>query len=880
MRAPDSSRIWIFIGCFGLLGSVQGQQTDSRVASQSTATKARAYLRFDAPLYKAGDCARLSLTMMDAPAALGSSPISLEVAAAVRGRATGRVSLAMRSAGDGRYEASECLRLTAGKIVAEGRSLRVEPGSVLGAVARDANGGVRAAALAVVPATSGSGKIRFSAGRGTSGHPQANAERAGELVDGQGRSVRFILNHVIVLERDRDELMRFLARRHGEIVSSLGRHHLVRVDPRTADPAHLEPLAELLGGAPGRYRFGSPTALRMGALVLEELAGGLAISLDVLTHADVQPQTAEQGGVSQFDVKSAWFAPNGSKVNLAEGMALASLFLVPSTPDIPVAFIDRGFAGPDDFSPPKPAVVKDYGADPSSLIADIPQCNVGLTSTRCSWMTLKAEATGPAPDAGKTWHGGSVASVALSTWNDSQSIGGVVFPVARPYLIRAADDVFSMASAIARALPAVSGPSARIISMSMGTGCTQDLGLFSLDICDAVQDGLASGVACFLLQIMFPALGAIPCADIAVLITIGEALDAVSGPVKDAEARGLLVVATASDDASEDANDARTVPCTLRNVICVGGIDTGLKRIGAKGSSISIYAPAIGVRTMQFPDQPPGTTITGVGTSFAAPIVSGALALALSINPLLTTDEARTLLRDSACRSANPNRQDGSACSPSPDAEVDKVGYIDLLELVRLARRSAAQSPLLACTGGWDGEEANDATDDFNSAISLPPLDPAIHGVSDYKSIKPDLSIHKIRTTPMPTSDEDWYKVSFGPTASGSPEGFVAKFSFHVEDPSLGILFAELWQSDPCKGPPVRVADADLMQAVNSQSGAGEASVTARVRSDLSYFMRVFGGIQVSGLRIYGGNCYNKVRAEVMDIGRLPPLPPQAANCR
>jgi hypothetical protein len=47
----------------------------------------------------------------------------------------------------------------------------------------------------------------------------------------------------------------------------------------------------------------------------------------------------------------------------------------------------------------------------------------------------------------------------------------------------------------------------------------------------------------------------------------------------------------------------------------------------------------------------------------------------------------------------------------------------------------------------------------------------------------------------------------------------------------------------------------------------------------LSYFMRVFGGIQVSGLRVYGGNCYNKVRAEVMDIGAVPMLPPQQANC-
>lgn len=321
------------------------------------------------------------------------------------------------------------------------------------------------------------------------------------------------------------------------------------------------------------------------------------------------------------------------------------------------------------------------------------------------------------------------------------------------------------------------------------------------------------------------------------------------------------------------------IPCTLRNVICVGGMDAALKRVSAKGSSISIYAPARGTKTMVYPDQPPGTTNLGVGTSFGAPLVSGALALALSINPLLTTDEARTLLRDSACRSDSPKRQDGSMCTPSTDAEVDQVGYLDLLELVRLARRSAGSNPLLACTGGWDGEEANDTTDDFRSAISLPRLDPAMHALSEYKSVKPDLSIHKIRTTPTPTSDEDWYEISFGPTASGSVEGFVARFSLHVDDPSLGILFVELFRSDPCGGPPVRVAAEDVMQEANTQSGAGEASVTARVRSDLSYFMRVFGGIQVSGLRIYGGNCYDKVRAEVMDIGRVPALPAQAANC-
>jgi len=877
MRASGSSRIWIFISCCGLLGSVQGQQTGSPVASQSAAAKPRAYLRFDAPLYKAGDCAKLSLTMLDVSVDVRNSPPNVEVAVADRGRATGRISLPMQSAGGGRYETAECLRLVAGKGSAKGRSLRVAPGSVLGALARDAKGDIRAAALAVVPATRVTGKIRFSAARVASGASQTDTDRADELTDEQGRSIRFVRNHVIVLERDRGELMRFLARRHGEIVSSLGRHHLVKVDPSTADPAHLEPLAELLGGAPGRYRFSSTTALGMGALVVEELAGGLAISLDVLTHDLVQPQTAEEGGADQF--MSPWFVPITSSVNFAEGMALASLFLVPSTPDITIAFIDHGFAGPDDFSPSKPAAVRDYGADPAAFMADIPQCNVGLTSTSCSWTTLKAEAAGPAPGGSPTWHGAHVASVALSTWNDSQGVGGVAFPVARPYLIRAGDDSFTMAGAIARALPDISGPSARIISLSRGQNCTQDLGLFSMDICDAVQEGLATGVACFLLQILFPPLSALGCPEIAVLITLGEALNTVSGPVKDAEARGLLVVAGASNDMSEDVNEERMIPCTLRNVICVGGINVALQRASAKGSSISIYAPSRFVNTMQAPDQPAGTAPSSSGTSYGTPMVSAALALALSINPLLTTDGARILLRDSACRSANPKRQDGSSCSPSTDTEVDKVGYIDLLELIRLARRSAGKNPLLACTGGWDGEEFGDKTDDFNSAISLPPLNPAIRGMSDYQSIKPDLSIHKIRTTPTPTSDEDWYKVTFGPTASGSLEGFVAKYSFRVDDSSLGILFLELWQSDPCGGPPVRVADADVMQTENSLSGGGEASVTARVRSDLSYFMRVIGGIQVSGLRIYGGNCYNKVHAEVMDIGQVPLLPPQAANC-
>jgi subtilisin family serine protease len=877
--------VWIFIVCFVLSGLVQAEEARQSVAPPSPdAAKPRAFLRFYAPVYKAGDCALLSLTMLAGAAAdAGASPPTVEIAVADGGHATGRVTLPMRSAGNGRYSLSGCVHLVASAGTAKGPSLPVQAGSVLGALARNSKGDTLAVALAVVPARSGTGRMRFTAERGASGAGhRTDRDQPDTLTDGQGKTISFLRNRVIVLERDRGELTRFLARRHGHIVATLGKHHLVDVDPRTADPAHLEPLAELLGGVPGQYRFSSQTALDMGALLVEELAGGLAISLDFLTHNDVVPQTAEQGGADHF--KSKWFnptSPTTSGVKLAEGMALGSLFLVPSTPDIPIAFVDNGFAGPDDFPTSKPAVVKDYGGDPSSSFVDIPQCDAGLISTalpggNCSWMTLKPEAAGPGPSGNPTWHGAHVASVALSTWNDFQGTAGVAFPVARPYLIKIGSDQFGIARGITRAIPDISGPSARIISLSNHENCIQKLALFTLDVCSAVQDGLASGVACLLLQILFPELSAVPCAEIAALITLGEALNSISGPVKDAEARGLLVVSSASNDLSEDVNDMGTVPCTLKNVICVGGMDVDLTRVSAKGSSISIYAPARRGLAMQAPDNTSTTSAPLFeGTSYAVPVVSGSLALALSINPLLTTDEARNLLRDSACRSAHPNRLDGSSCSPSTDSEVDKVGYIDLLELVRLARISARQNPLMSCTGGWDAEEAGDKTDDFRSAISLPTLNPAIRAISDFRPVKPDLSIHKIRKGPTPTLDEDWYKVSLGPTASGSVEGFVARFSFKVDDPSLGVLSLEVWHSNPCGGPPIQVPPGDVLDSENSKSGAGEAHVTARVRSDLTYFMRVIGAIQVSGLRIYGGNCYKQVHVEVTDIGRVP-----SASCQ
>jgi hypothetical protein len=323
----------------------------------------------------------------------------------------------------------------------------------------------------------------------------------------------------------------------------------------------------------------------------------------------------------------------------------------------------------------------------------------------------------------------------------------------------------------------------------------------------------------------------------------------------------------------DDVNDIEYEPCTLKNVICVSGInpDTNLTRAFAKGDSIFLYAPAVGTVAMQAPDQtlPPGSPPPPFsGTSAATPIVSASLAIALSINPLLTTGQARKLLSDSTCKTSHAMRMDGTACSPSKDPDVDKAGYLDLLELVRLARVSAGKTPLLACTGGWDAEEAGD-NDTFTRALPLPDLSSVAHATTEFVPKKPDLSIHSIRKIPG-SSDEDWYVVKFKqplPGPGGTAQGFVAKFSLKVEDSSLATLLLEVQRGCAHSAFPQPLPPGDILSSQDS-SGSGEASVEARLRSDVRYFIHVFG--RIGFVNTSRGNCYSHVRVEVTDKTSLP----------
>src|SRR5262249_36212407 len=126
--------------------------------------------------------------------------------------------------------------------------------------------------------------------------------------------------------------------------------------------------------------------------------------------------------------------------------------------------------------------------------------------------------------------------------------------------------------------------------------------------------------------------------------------------------------------------------------------------------------------------------------------------------------------------------------------------------------RPASESRRLCHDPGLHGRAIRRPKGPSVAFAPIPPLQPIMHAVSEYRPVKPDLSIHKIRKG-APSSDEDWYTVGFQVPPGSTPQGFVAKFSLKAEDPSLGVLFLDLWQSDLCTpgGPPIRVAGGDIL---------------------------------------------------------------------
>ena len=116
-----------------------------------------------------------------------------------------------------------------------------------------------------------------------------------------------------------------------------------------------------------------------------------------------------------------------------------------------------------------------------------------------------------------------------------------------------------------------------------------------------------------------------------------------------AAAEGVILMAAAGNASSgSTGDDPVQYPAGFETVIGVGSVDRekAISYFSYQNDSVYITAPGQGLYGLGIAS---GTTyVTGQGTSYAAPMVSAAAALALSVRPELTPAEFRSLLRDTA----------------------------------------------------------------------------------------------------------------------------------------------------------------------------------------------------------------------------------------
>lgn len=116
-----------------------------------------------------------------------------------------------------------------------------------------------------------------------------------------------------------------------------------------------------------------------------------------------------------------------------------------------------------------------------------------------------------------------------------------------------------------------------------------------------------------------------------------------------AAAEGVILVSAAGNASSgSTGDDPVQYPAGFETVISVGSVDRekAISYFSYQNDSVYITAPGQGLYGLGIAS---GTAyVTGQGTSYAAPMVSAAAALALSVRPELTPAEFRDLLRDTA----------------------------------------------------------------------------------------------------------------------------------------------------------------------------------------------------------------------------------------
>ncbi|MGB0653641.1 MAG: S8 family serine peptidase [Thermoplasmatota archaeon] len=132
-------------------------------------------------------------------------------------------------------------------------------------------------------------------------------------------------------------------------------------------------------------------------------------------------------------------------------------------------------------------------------------------------------------------------------------------------------------------------------------------------------------------------------ADILSMSLGGPGSQTILDAINYADASGALIIAATGND-----NGPVGYPAAYSNVVAVGAYDQNQNRASFSnyGSQMEISAP--GVQIAAAYNRNDSDYVYQDGTSMATPIVSGAAALALTVDPTLTSSELRQMLRDTA----------------------------------------------------------------------------------------------------------------------------------------------------------------------------------------------------------------------------------------
>ncbi|OWV11928.1 hypothetical protein B5D80_03175 [Micromonospora wenchangensis] len=411
----------------------------------------------------------------------------------------------------------------------------------------------------------------------------------GVVAGPDGKPAGLVLDEVMVRTAGQSELDAFLARWGGEVLDSFapdaeGQDHLVRVDVTRADPAGL--VADLLAAEP-RQSGGYRVGDERALRLLALAAAEWRTGTEVVLDWLVEPSGIADGQVFE--------APDIGK-NVFDW----SFMRAGGALDVGVAPAWQLLDSKGKLTKQVKYLVQDGGFQ---FNADFPS---KVTLHKAEWgETNTNDCTGGTPC---PWHATSVVLAGMGRVDNDYGTAGPAGPVVQELVgVRNGIDYWTVLRRLEKAAEATHPD---VVNLSF----TRDVDL-----------------------------------------GVSHARTWTDRRMKHVRDTGALIVAAAGNNGTNVDGDTLWVPCESTHVMCVGGMNpdatvSGGSNWGTKDltTSVEIYGPMC-VPGLTDPGTPAvNTTKTTCGTSVASPFVGGVAALVMAADPMLTSEQVRRILNDTA----------------------------------------------------------------------------------------------------------------------------------------------------------------------------------------------------------------------------------------